>query len=159
MIELNRTDPSVRASQKLLDGSKGADLSTILTLQSNLVASLHLALTMPIDEEHYPYFDQLWIASRLTDTDESNRWRRLGFRTESPQYEFGQAGLLGLKALKRYAEDSQNEFAQVRTDCREPFRSLRSTRGSTNLDVARRPSPTKLPVPKRAAAPSRPSQT
>ncbi|GAA5998566.1 uncharacterized protein JCM10292_002788 [Rhodotorula paludigena] len=101
---------------KLLDGSKGADLSTILTLQSNLVASLHLALTTPIDEEHYPYFDQLWIASRLTDTDESNRWRRLGFRTESPQYEFGQAGLLGLKALKRYAEDSQNEFAQTLAD-------------------------------------------
>ncbi|BGP49709.1 hypothetical protein JCM10450v2_005614 [Rhodotorula kratochvilovae] len=101
---------------KLLDGSKGADLATLLSLQSNLLSSVRLALTTPIDEQHYPYFDQVWIASRLDDMDESNRWRRLGFLTESPQYEFVQTGLLGLKALRRFAEDSQNEFAQTLQD-------------------------------------------
>lgn len=100
--------------QKLLDGSKGADSSLLLSLQASHLASLRLTLETPVAEEHYPVFDALWIASGLEDTDESNRWRRFGFLSESPQYEFARPGLLGLKALRRFADDSQNEFSQVR---------------------------------------------
>ncbi|GAA6049053.1 hypothetical protein JCM3770_003864 [Rhodotorula araucariae] len=123
---------------RLLDGTKGADLSILLALQGNLLASLRLALTTPIGEEHYPSFDQVWIASRLEDTDESNRWRRLGFQTESPQYEFAQTGLLGLKALQRFAEDPQNEFAQTLQDqaaCTESHRCPVSTASNVVLHV------------------------
>ena len=108
-----KPDPLSRP-QKLLDGTKGADLGLLLSLQSNLVASLRLALVTPIAEEHFPHFDELWIASLLFDVDESNRWRRLGFVSESPQYEFSRTGLLGLKALRRFADEEQNEFSQVR---------------------------------------------
>ncbi|BGO95483.1 hypothetical protein NBRC10512_007738 [Rhodotorula toruloides] len=101
---------------KLLDQTKGADLSALLSLQHQLLLSLHVALTTPIDEPHYHLFDEVWVAGELEDTDETNRWRRLGFKTEAPQYEFEGAGLLGLKALKRFAEDSQNEFAQTLRD-------------------------------------------
>lgn len=105
---------TILAAQKLLDQTKGADLSALLSLQHQLLLSLHVALTTPIDEPHYHLFDEVWVAGELEDTDETNRWRRLGFKTEAPQYEFEGAGLLGLKALKRFADDSQNEFAQVR---------------------------------------------
>ncbi|KPV74203.1 uncharacterized protein RHOBADRAFT_54055 [Rhodotorula graminis WP1] len=105
-----------RAIGKLLDGTKGADLNLLLSLQSNLVASLRLAFATPIAEEHFPHFDQLWIASRLDDVDESNRWRRLGFVSESPQWEFSRTGLLGLKALRRFADEEQNEFSQTLQD-------------------------------------------
>ncbi|GAA5852412.1 hypothetical protein JCM8547_006773 [Rhodosporidiobolus lusitaniae] len=101
---------------KLLTGTTGADLPTLLSLQSNLVASLHLTLMTRVDTPHYTHFDEIWIASGLEDTDESNRWRRLGFRTESPQFEFDATGLLGLKMLARYAMEGQNEFAQTIAD-------------------------------------------
>lgn len=110
--------------QKLLDQTKGADLSTLLSLQHQLLLSLHVALTTPIDEPHYYLFDEVWVAGELEDTNETNRWRRLGFRTEAPQYQFEGAGLLGLKALKRFAEDSQNEFAQVRHRLRSSVEPL-----------------------------------
>ncbi|BGP17809.1 hypothetical protein JCM10213_001690 [Rhodosporidiobolus nylandii] len=96
---------------KLLTGTAGADIPTLLSLQSDLCSSLRLQLLTQIDTPHYRYFDALWIASGLEDTDESNRWRRLGFRTESPQFEFDQTGLLGLKMLARYAGEETNEFA------------------------------------------------
>ncbi|GAA5841843.1 hypothetical protein JCM9279_003127 [Rhodotorula babjevae] len=113
--ELDNLD-AWRAIGKLLDGTKGADPALLLSLQSNLVASLRLALATPIAEEHFPHFDQLWIASRLEDVDESNRWRRLGFVSESPQYEFSGTGLLGLRALRRFADEEQNEFSQTLQD-------------------------------------------
>ncbi|GAA6032241.1 hypothetical protein JCM8097_007140 [Rhodosporidiobolus ruineniae] len=101
---------------KLLAGTTGADLPTLLSLQTALVASLHLTLLTRVDTVHYNHFDEIWLASGLEDTDESNRWRRLGFRTESPQFEFDATGLLGLKMLARYATDSQNEFAATIQD-------------------------------------------
>jgi hypothetical protein len=101
--------------QKLLAGTTGADLPTLLSLQSALVSSLNALLLTRVDTPHYTHFDEIWLASGLEDVDEHNRWRRLGFRTESPQFEFDAVGLLGLKALARYAMEDQNEFAQVRT--------------------------------------------
>jgi hypothetical protein len=101
-------------SQKLLAGTTGADLPTLLSLQSALVSSLNALLLTRVDTPHYTHFDEIWLASGLEDIDEHNRWRRLGFRTESPQFEFDAVGLLGLKALARYAMEDQNEFAQVR---------------------------------------------
>lgn len=74
---------------------------------------LHQSLITPVDQEHYAYFDELWTASGLQDDDPAHRWSRLGFKSESPQLEFDQTGVLGLKALVRFAEESQNEFATV----------------------------------------------
>ncbi|GAA6003725.1 hypothetical protein JCM10207_003565 [Rhodosporidiobolus poonsookiae] len=105
-----------KAVSKLLAGTSGADLPTLLSLQTNLVAALHLALVSRVDTPTYGYFDEIWIASQLEDVDENNRWRRLGFKTESPQFEFDATGVLGLKALAKYASDSQNEFAATLRD-------------------------------------------
>lgn len=102
-------------SQKLLETRKDTDLTPILTFQAHLVASLHQTFITRVDEDFYPLFDDIWAASEIKDAVDSYRWRRLGFRTESPQYEFDGTGVLGLKALARYAGDSQNEFATVRS--------------------------------------------
>ncbi|GAA5840995.1 hypothetical protein JCM11251_006778 [Rhodosporidiobolus azoricus] len=121
---------------KLLTGSTGASLPLLLSLQSALVSVLHLTARTPVDVPHYRHFDEIWIASGLEDTDESNRWRRLGFRTESPQFEFDSTGLLGLKMLAKYAMESQNEFAatiQDQLNRPEPRRCPISTVSNTSL--------------------------
>ncbi|GAA5991202.1 hypothetical protein JCM10908_006585 [Rhodotorula pacifica] len=102
-----------RAIAKTLETNVGATVKTFSALQTTLARYLRAASSTPIGEDDYHFFDEIWIASQLKDIDESNRWRRLGFRTEAPQYEFDGVGLLGLKMLKRFAEDSQNEFAET----------------------------------------------
>ncbi|GAA5923740.1 hypothetical protein JCM1841_002029 [Sporobolomyces salmonicolor] len=97
--------------RKLLDANTGVDIPSILTFQANLVASLQLALRTRVDDPHYHFFDEIWRASQLEDDDETLRWRKLGFQTESPQYEFDTTGVLGLKTLVQYAGDPQNDFA------------------------------------------------
>lgn len=107
----------ISCRQKLLDSFKsGGDPSAVLTFQANLLASLHLSLRTRVDEPHYGHFDEIWDAAGLSDEgDETCRWRRLGFQSESPQYEFEESGLLGLKALARFATDHRSEFAAVRS--------------------------------------------
>lgn len=100
--------------QKILETNVGAPAKRFSSLHTNLRKYLQAASSAPITEDDYHYFDEIWLASHLKDVDESCRWRRLGFQTEAPQYEFEAVGLLGLKMLKRFAEDSQNEFAEVR---------------------------------------------
>ncbi|GAA5889682.1 hypothetical protein JCM5296_002430 [Sporobolomyces johnsonii] len=97
--------------RKLLDANTGIDIPSILTFQANLVASLQLALRTRVEDPHYHFFDEIWQSSQLEDDDETLRWRKLGFQTESPQYEFDTTGVLGLKALVKYAQDPQNDFA------------------------------------------------
>ncbi|GAA5914628.1 hypothetical protein JCM6882_001221 [Rhodosporidiobolus microsporus] len=121
---------------KLLTGSTGASLPLLLSLQSALVSVLHLLSRTHVDVPHYRHFDEIWIASGLEDEDEANRWRRLGFRTESPQFEFDATGLLGLKYLAKYATESQNEFAATLQDQLsrpEPRRCPLSTVSNTVL--------------------------
>lgn len=103
--------------QKLLDSFKsGGDPSAVLIFQANVLSSLHLSLKTCVDEPHYGLFDEIWDAAGLEEEgDETYRWRRLGFQSESPQYEFEEAGLLGLKALARFAMDHRTEFATVRS--------------------------------------------
>ena len=100
--------------QKILETNVGAPAKRFSSLHTSLMRYLQAASLAPITEDDYHYFDEIWLASHLKDVDESCRWRRLGFQTEAPQYEFDGVGLLGLKMLKRFAEDSQNEFAEVR---------------------------------------------
>lgn len=100
--------------QKLFDARKTGDLLPILTFQSQLVASLHQQLNTSITEAEYGLFDAVWEASGLDEGDDSYRWRRLGFLSENPQYEFQETGVLGLKALARFAGEETNEFASVR---------------------------------------------
>ena len=110
--ELERHD-AWKAIGKLLDANKaGSDLlGPILSFQAHLVSALHLVFMTRIAERYYPLFDEIWAAATIDDGDEHNRWRRLGFKTETPQYEFESTGLLGLKALAKFAQDSSNEFA------------------------------------------------
>lgn len=154
-------------SQKLLAGTTGADLPTLLSLQSALVSSLNALILTRVDTPHYNHFDEIWLASGLEDVDELNRWRRLGFRTESPQFEFDAVGVLGLKQLARYATEGQNEFAQVCRGCSLFSISSAIPRGRVDCCserdltlsvISHRPSPTNSPVPKLAAAPSQPSR-
>lgn len=91
-----------------------ATATRVAPLGTTFVRYVRAATAAPITEDDYHLFDEIWVASQLEDVDETNRWRRLGFRTEAPQFEFDRVGLLGLKMLKRFAEDSQNEFAKVR---------------------------------------------
>ncbi|BGP56587.1 hypothetical protein JCM8202v2_004213 [Rhodotorula sphaerocarpa] len=102
-----------RAIAKTLESNVGATATKYNSLERSLAKYLSASASLPILEEHYHLFDEIWLASQLDDVDETNRWRRLGFTTEAPQYEFDTVGLLGLKTLKRYAEDSQNEFAET----------------------------------------------
>lgn len=99
--------------QRLLESHKaGGDLlNPILTFQAHLISALHLVFMTRIAEQYYPLFDEIWAAATIDDPDETNRWRRLGFRTETPQFEFDSTGLLGLRALAKFAQDSTNEFA------------------------------------------------
>ncbi|GAA5950878.1 hypothetical protein JCM21900_000360 [Sporobolomyces salmonicolor] len=97
--------------RKLLNANTGVDIPSILTFQANVVASLQLALRTRVDDPHYHFFDEIWRSSQLEDDDATLRWRKLGFQTESPQYEFNATGVLGLKTLVQYAGDPQNDFA------------------------------------------------
>ncbi|TKA55954.1 hypothetical protein B0A53_01656 [Rhodotorula sp. CCFEE 5036] len=110
--KLEATD-AWRAIAKILETNVGAPAKRFSSLHTNLRKYLQAASSAPITEDDYHYFDEIWLASHLKDVDESCRWRRLGFQTEAPQYEFEGVGLLGLKMLKRFAEDSQNEFAET----------------------------------------------
>ncbi|KAL8276486.1 hypothetical protein RQP46_011087 [Phenoliferia psychrophenolica] len=97
--------------------ASSADLQPILSFQANLVASLHLSLTARVDSTAYPLFDQILAASGLDHTeDEGIQWRRLGFRTESPQFEYDSTGVLGLKALTNFATAQPVEFAALVKD-------------------------------------------
>ncbi|GAA5880309.1 hypothetical protein JCM3774_006723 [Rhodotorula dairenensis] len=102
-----------RTVAKTVETNVGVPGTRFSSLQSSLKTYLQAASSTPITEDDYHLFDEIWVASQLKDVDEANRWRRLGFRTEAPQYEFEGIGLLGLKVLKRFAEDSQNEFAET----------------------------------------------
>ena len=94
---------------------QSADSPALLTFQSHLVASFHQTLSTKLRPEYYPLFDSIWTASELDDIDERNRWRRLGFKSEGPQVEFEEVGLLGLKALANVADVHQPDFARVRS--------------------------------------------
>ncbi|ORY63657.1 ELMO/CED-12 family-domain-containing protein [Leucosporidium creatinivorum] len=103
-----------KAIGKLLETRRSAtsDLTPILAFQTNLLASLHSQLLTPISEAHYHLFDEIWAASSLEEAggEDAYRWRRLGFDSENPQYEFESTGVLGLKALARFAGEPTNEF-------------------------------------------------
>ncbi|GAA5988208.1 hypothetical protein JCM11641_001613 [Rhodosporidiobolus odoratus] len=133
-------------------------LPTLLTLQDALSASLHQQLLTPLSTSNYTYFDSIWIASGLEDTDETLRWRRLGFRTESPQMEYEETGVLGLKMLARYAGEEENEFATTISDQltrpsnrRCPIATVSSTALillATHFDVLSPPPATPATTPK-----------
>ena len=101
---------------------QSVDSTALLTFQTHLVASFHQTLSTKLRPEYYPLFDSIWTASELDDIDERNRWRRLGFRSEGPQVEFEEVGLLGLKALANVADVHQPDFAKVRPLTRTPLR-------------------------------------
>ncbi|KAM0786337.1 hypothetical protein ACM66B_001810 [Microbotryomycetes sp. NB124-2] len=101
------------AIERLFESQKDGDLTLPREFQRILGRSLHNDLIQPLQEEHFPMFDVVWNAAGLEDTDETNRWRRVGFSTESPQDELANAGVLGLKALVRFVEDSSNDFAKT----------------------------------------------
>ncbi|KAI5474607.1 engulfment and cell motility protein 1 [Pseudohyphozyma bogoriensis] len=109
---------SLPPSQNLVEAqSAGGELAPFLAFQSNLVAFLHLSLSTPINEGVYALFDDIWNGSALEDDgDESFRWRKVGFATESPQYEFEKTGVLGLKAFAKFAIDHSGEFAAAVKD-------------------------------------------
>ena len=94
---------------------QSVDSPALLTFQTHLVASFHQTLSTKLRPEYYPLFDSIWTASELDDIDERNRWRRLGFKSEGPQVEFEEVGLLGLKALANVADVHQPDFAKVRS--------------------------------------------
>jgi hypothetical protein len=159
--------------QGLFDAGKGYDHAGPLSFQAALLDSLNLQLLLPIESEHYSHFDTIWAASGLEAAgDDRLRWRRLGFKTERPQSEFEETGLLGLKVLTRLASDHKDEFAAVRPP--SPLSShtnvfpLVDYQGSTNSThhppVSPRPSllhrPPRPPLPLRPPSSSAPpSQT
>ncbi|KAK4050272.1 hypothetical protein OIV83_003593 [Microbotryomycetes sp. JL201] len=99
--------------EKLLETQKDGELELLLEFQRILTQSLRSDLTQELEEKHFPMFDVIWNAAALEDTDENNRWRRVGFSSETPQDELASSGVLGLKALVRFVESSGDEFART----------------------------------------------
>lgn len=98
----------------MLTTKRDEDLSDILSFQANLISSLHLSLTTRTFKAYYYLFDQIWDASSLPRSSDKNyRWQQLGFKSESPQLEFETTGLLGVKALARFAINHTSDFKAV----------------------------------------------
>ncbi|KAK4051977.1 hypothetical protein OIO90_004507 [Microbotryomycetes sp. JL221] len=102
-----------KAVAKLFESEREADMPLALEFQSILAQSLHQDLQQQLQDEHFAMFDVVWNASKLEDTDESNRWRRAGFNSESPQDELADSGILGLKALVRFVENPESGFSKM----------------------------------------------
>lgn len=64
-------------------------------------------------KEHRLALKGLHFASASTKRNNPEKWRRLGFETESPAWEFGETGFLGMMDLTDFVRKHEDGFQKV----------------------------------------------
>ncbi|KAJ7623232.1 ELMO/CED-12 family-domain-containing protein [Roridomyces roridus] len=109
-----------KAVVRLMSSHTIEDLtSSILDFQANIIRVTYRKKTTLVDElepSHSAALGVIWGGSKLTESvDESGsvmKWRLLGFDSENLEFEFNDAGVLGLECLKKLVE-SDPDFSKI----------------------------------------------
>ncbi|ORY58625.1 hypothetical protein LY90DRAFT_701520 [Neocallimastix californiae] len=64
------------------------------------------------NEKHSKMLDELWTLSELTE-DGDNKWKKIGFSSETPNNDIFKVGIYGLEVINRYAKTNTESYKNI----------------------------------------------
>ncbi|EPS40938.1 hypothetical protein H072_5181 [Dactylellina haptotyla CBS 200.50] len=107
----------IRTVYYLMQGSSLQDLAhPLLEFQAlmKMLIRKWRAVKLNLErKDHRTALKTIHIASASSIRSNPEKWRRLGFESESPAWEFEQAGFLGMMDMTEFVKDHEDEFQKI----------------------------------------------